>query len=455
MKRIQQSVILLLFILLGTGQLLYADYPIASHRYLADPGALVYDGRVYIYCSNDDDNPTSERGGYKMKSIVCISSSDLKNWTDHGVVFEVPRDASWANRSWAPSPVERDGKFFLYFGDGGSGIGVVEGASPLGPFKDPLGKKLIDGNTPGVMPAEHMWLFDPMAFIDDDGQAYLYFGGNGDNNVRVIKLNPDMISVDGAAIKLTALNFFEASWMHKNNGIYYFSYSSNPRAQMRIDYMKSTDPTSGFTYGGVVSLQPPSNNNNNHQAIFKFKGEWYQAYHNRFVAKQANIPAVFKRNICLDLIQHNEDGSIDTMINTVDGLKQLAFINPFERVEAETFNSQSGIKTEVCSGGGMNVCNIDNGDWVIIKGVDFVKGAKSFVANVSSVTGSGIIEIRLDSKDGPLLGTCQVENTGGTQNWKTQACKTDEVKGVHDIYMAFKGDEGDMFNFDWWKFNAR
>ncbi len=110
-------------------------------------------------------------------------------------------------------------------------IGVAVADNPLGPFVDPLGKPLIETSTPGVMPAEHMWLFDPMTFIDDDGQAYMYFGGNGDDNVRVIKLNRDMISVDGPAIHLKAQNFFEASWMHKNNGIYYFSYSANPRAQ--------------------------------------------------------------------------------------------------------------------------------------------------------------------------------------------------------------------------------
>jgi arabinoxylan arabinofuranohydrolase len=84
-----------------------ADYPIVSQRFLADPGALVYKGRVYIYCSNDDENPMERRGGYQMQSIVYISSSDLKNWTDHGVVLRVPEGAAWANRSWAPSPAEQ------------------------------------------------------------------------------------------------------------------------------------------------------------------------------------------------------------------------------------------------------------------------------------------------------------------------------------------------------------
>ena len=203
-----------------------ADYPIASHRYLADPGSLVTKDRVYLYCSNDDDSPLE--GGYVIKNVVCVSSSDMKNWTDHGIVFEPERDTTWAKKSWAPGAVQRDGKTFLYFGNGGGNIGVVAADNPIGPFKDVKGTFLVDGRTPGVQPAQNMWLFDPMTFIDDDGQAYMYFGGNGDNNVRVAKLKPDMITLDGEVMKMTAPNFFEASWMHKRNGIYYFSYSSNP-----------------------------------------------------------------------------------------------------------------------------------------------------------------------------------------------------------------------------------
>jgi len=450
MKPLFRISFLLLFSSIGLSQYVFADYPIASHRFLADPGALVYDGRVYLYCSNDDENPGDDKSGYQMKSLVCVSSSDLKNWTDHGIVFEVPKNSSWAARSWAPTAVERDGMFFLYFGNGGNGIGVAKADNPLGPFVDPIGKPLVENSTPGVQPATNMWLFDPMTFIDDDGQAYMYFGGNGDNNVRVIKLNRDMISVDGPAIQLSAKNFFEASWMHKVNGTYYFSYSANPRAQMRIDYMKSTSPTSGFTYGGAVSNQPPLNDNNNHQAIFKFNGEWYQAYHNRAVAKQAKIHPIFKRNICLDMFKHNPDGTIEVMTNTVDGLKQQSYLNPFERVEAETFNMQNGIKTEISSTGGMNVCNIDNGDLIKVRGVDFGKAkAKTFMASVAG--NGGQIEIMLDKPSGKPIGVCKVTPTGETQQWKTMTCKLAKITGVHDVYFKFIGKSAPLFNFDWWK----
>ena len=95
MKR--KIILLVYLVLIGITNYTIADIPIVSHRYLADPASLVYNGRVYLYCSNDDENPATADGGYQMTSIVCVSSSDLKNWTDHGIVFQVPRDAAWAS----------------------------------------------------------------------------------------------------------------------------------------------------------------------------------------------------------------------------------------------------------------------------------------------------------------------------------------------------------------------
>lgn len=461
MKKLLQ--LFLSIVLLSIAHTSFADYPLVSYRYLADPGALVYNGRVYLYCSNDDENPVE--GGYEMKSIVCVSSNDLKNWTDHGVVFQVPRDASWAGKSWAPSPVVRDGKFYLYFGNGGNGIGVVTSDSPTGPFIDPNGKSLVSSETPGVLPAENMWLFDPMTFVDDDGQAYMYFGGNGENNMRVIKLNKDMISVNGAASAFKVPYFFEASWMHKNNGKYYFSYSTNPKNGMRIDYMMSDNPLTGFTYAGVMSPQPPKNSNNNHHSVFQFNGNCYQAYHNRIVAVESGIPAGYRRNLCIDQIFHNEDHTIKTMVNTVDGLGQIGSVNPFERVEAETTNKQNGIETVSCNQGGMAVTNIENGDWIKVLGVDFgtsgaksftASGAKSFTAscaNAKKLKGSAI-EVRVDSINGALLATVPVNYTGKSDIWKRKTVKTKPVTGVHDVYFVFKGGKEDsLFDFDFWHFS--
>lgn len=435
------------------GSPLLADYPIASHRYLADPSTLVTADRVYAYCSNDDESPVE--GSYNIPNVVCVSSSDMKNWTDHGIVFEAATETSWAKKTWAPCAIERDGKYFLYFGNGGGNIGVVVADSPTGPFKDVKGTYLINADTPGVKPFEHMWLFDPGVFIDDDGQAYIYFGGNGDDNVRVAKLNRDMISIDGEVMRMHAPNFFEAAWVFKRNGIYYFAYSANPKAQMRIDYMTSDKPTSGFVYRGAIADQPPINNNNNHAAEFLFKGEWYHIYHNRIVAKQAGIPTGFRRNLALERFSFAEDGSITKVQYTSEGAPQVGHLAPYVRVEAETFADQHGIETERCSAGGMALAQLDNGDWVTLKGVDFgAKGASQFTASVASAHAGGSIELRLGSPEGQLIGTAKVANTGGDQAWKEVSCEVSGATGVHDLCLKFVGaGEAPLFAVDWWQFN--
>ncbi len=212
--------------LIGYSYNAFADYPIVSYSYLADPGAIWHEGRLYVYCSNDNENPIGG-SSYEMSTIVCVSSADLKNWTNHGVVLNTD-NVSWSRLSWAPSPVYKNGKFYLYYGNGGSAIGVAVSDSPTGPFVDPVGRSIANGNTPGVQPFDG-WLFDPMTFVDDDGQAYMYFGGNGDNNMRVAHLNDDMISINGNVGKINVPNLFEAAWLHKYNGKYYFTYSTNPQ----------------------------------------------------------------------------------------------------------------------------------------------------------------------------------------------------------------------------------
>jgi arabinoxylan arabinofuranohydrolase len=453
MKTIPALPLILWFAFLATSLHLRADYPIASHRHLADPGSLVEEGRVYLYCSNDDDSPLD--GGYAMRSIVCVSSRDLKNWTDHGEVFRVPVNASWATYSWAPAVIARNGRFYLYFGNGGSGIGVASSTSPTGPFTAATGSTLINASTPGAS-GPNMWLFDPAVFLDDDGQAYLYFGGNGDNNARVIKLNSDMISVSGPALAMTVPYFFEASWMHKRDGVYYFSYSTNPANGLRIDYLTSSSPTAGFVYRGIAAGQPPSNNNNNHHAIFNLNGSWYHAFHNRYVATQAGIATTYRRNLGLERLDHNTDGTIQPITYSTNSLTQLLSVNPFNQNEAESFNAQSGIATGTCSEGGMAIAEVTNGAWIKIAGVDFGStGAAKFNARVASATSGGNIELRIDhNSTGTLIGTCSVAGTGGWQTWTTASCVISGVTGVHDLFLKFTGASGPLMSLNSWQFET-
>jgi arabinoxylan arabinofuranohydrolase len=448
--RARSCAALALLAVLGTSSRALADYPIASHRYLADPAALVHGGRVYLYASNDDDN--AEAGDYTMHSFVCVSSSDLKNWTDHGIVFQVPADASWAQNSWAPQPIERDGTIYLYFGNSASGVGVASSTDPLGEFKDAKGGYLVDSSTPGAQ-GTSSWLFDPGALIDDDGTAYLSFGGNGETNARIIKLGSDLKSVSGSAVSLAPTGFFEASYLFKRDGTYYFAYSSDSSHGLRIDYMTSKSPMSGYEYAGTIADQPPVNNNNNHASEFEFEGKWYHAYHNRYVSTQAGISTTYKRNLALEALEFNADGTIQEVTYTTDGVKQVGSLDPYVRVEGETMHAQSGIETERLDAGGMTVTSIDDGDWIALRGVDFGSaGAKSFSASVASTKSGGSIELRLSSATGTLVGTCSVPSTGGAKTYMTTSCDVSGATGLNDLYLKFKGSGSSLFNLDYWQF---
>jgi arabinoxylan arabinofuranohydrolase len=449
------------FITFGLASIGFADYPLISHKFSADPTGLEYNGRLYLYCSNDTDNDTN--GGYTMHSITCISSDDLKNWTDHGEVLQVPRDVAWASYSWAPSVITNNGLFYMYFGNNAAGIGVATSSVPTGPFKDARGSYLVNSSTPGAATG-NQWYFDPCVFIDG-GTNYLYFGGADPTNARVILLSNNLTSVSGSASpmttsgSMTASNYFEASMMHKRNGIYYFSYSSRPSTGTKIQYATNSNPTSGFTFVGDAVPNPPHDfNNNNHHAFFTYQGVWYCAYHNRYLAEQQGIPTGYKRNVCLDLLNYNPDGTVQQVACTTNGLTQLKWLNPYNRVEAETMAGQSGIATEVCGEGGMDATNILNGNWIMVRGVDFtIAGATNFSARIASVSSGGNIELHLDGLAGTLIGTCAVPPTGGWQTWASvsAAVSNSTAKGVHDLYLKFTGASGtNLFNFNYWQFQS-
>lgn len=428
-----------------------ADYPIVSHHYAADPAAVEFNGRLYVYCSNDDENGTNS---YVMSSITCFSTDDLKNWTDHGVVFRA-NTTSWASLTWAPSAVSNNGVVYLYFANGAGSIGVATNSNPAGPFKDARGSALINSSTPGAATA-NQWYFDPCGFVDDDGQAYLYFGGQYPTNARVIRLNANLTTVNGAAQPMFATNLFEASYMHKRNGVYYYTYCNQFEFGAAIYCETNSNPTNGFVPQGTVLANPPSNvNNNNHASIASFGGNWYIVYHNRAAALAnglSNSDAVYKRSLCIDAINYAADGSIQQTTPTTDGLTQLKNLDPFKRVEAETFAQSAGVTTEVCAEGGLDVTSITNGSWLRLRGVNFGAGATAFYARVASATSGGNIELRLDGTNGTLVGTCAVPVTSGAQAWTTVSASVSGASGVHDLYLKFTGGAGNLFNLNWWQF---
>jgi len=428
--------------LLMTPLISHGDNPLVSHVYTADPAARVIDGRVYVIVTHDQDDQSDYS---QLVDYYLFSSDDMVNWRDHGIIWNSRTDTSWANLAYAPDFIERNGRYYLYFPDGANAIGVAVADNPEGPYTDPIGGPLVDRNTPN---GNVDWVFDPGVFIDDDGQAYLYFGGGGPGNARVIRLNNDMISTSGSAISIDAPNFFEALSMNKRNGTYYLTYSTDTAGGLAIDYMTSNNPTTGFVHRGTVLPNPwENNNNNNHQSAVEFAGQWYMFYHNRAVSNERG-DSTYQRSINADLLSFGGDGSMQPVNAGPGGVPQLKYVDAFAINQAETFDNENGIETAPASEGTLNL-EMGPGDWVKVTGVDFGSGATGLEARVAANINSSL-EILLDDINSQPIATLQVSNTGGWQNWQTQSVDFTEVTGVHDVYLRSTAGH----NLNWYRFTG-
>ena len=436
-----------------------AGNPIVTYRYTADPAVMTYNGRFYIYTSAD-----SQYGGNDFNDLdvtVCLSSDDMVNWKYEGDVFRAKKDTTWASMAWAPAAIERDGKFYLYFANGGGGIGVAVSDSPTGPFVDEIGKPLIKSDA--SLNTNVPWIFDPAAFIDDDGQAYLYFGGSPSKegeacNARVIKLKDNMVETDGKAITIEIPEFFEALWMNKVGDKYYLSYASSyATTTSRIDYMVSDDPMTGFEYkygikNRTILNNPPDNNGgNNHASITEFEGKWYIIYHSRTLAKANGVDGTSRRSVAIDSLEFNEDGSIKKVTPTIKGVSQIKGFDPYRDGNRSVMSRQFGLKLGEGNDRQKYVLASDD-SWLQVKGVNFSQGTSQFEAMLASSEVGGKIELRIDSLDGKVIGTLDVDRTEGWEDWKKQSIEVSNIKGTHDLYMVFSGESEHSFNLADWKF---
>jgi hypothetical protein len=434
------------------GTISHAENPIIQTKYTADPAPMVYSNTVYLYTSHDEDDARA----FTMYNWMCYSTTDMANWTDHGIVGGVRepyKTFKWAdgNNAWAPQCIQRNGKFYLYCPfpyKGQMVIGVAVADSPFGPFTDPLGKPLVAGS------------YDPTVFIDDDGQAYLYWGGNGP--CYYVKLNEDMISVSGgtsvASIDFTGTpreaSYTEGPWLWREKNHYYLAWASRCCPE-GIGYGMSDRPTGPWRCKGTI-MDPNSKSSGNHPGILDYKGNSYVFGFNYALNYALTTVHRERRSICVERMTYNADGTIAKVPWwTKEGVLQIGTLDPYLQTEAATICWEAGVNTKNRSGGkaGVYVLINTNGACIKLKGVDFgKKGAKKFLASVASASAGNKIELRLDSETGPLIATLKVKPTGALDKWETQSCRVRGAKGVHDLYLKFNGGGGPLLNFDWWKF---
>jgi arabinoxylan arabinofuranohydrolase len=329
---------------------------------------------------------------------------------------------------------------------------------PEGPYKDLLGKAIIDRNTPNCGSAGMEWLFDPGLFVDSTAsgtQAYVVFGGGAPygSNFRIVKVNDDMKSISGTPLTLEAKNSFEGPFIHKYNNKYYLSYPTSGASN--IDYLMSDDPMTGWVHKGTVLPNPTldgkniNTNNNSHESIIEYKGQWYMFYHDRRISN-----ATYKRNASVDILKYNTDGTMQKVIVTSAGPAQIKKLNPYDTIQAETIWKQNGIETEFCNEGGVMVTNIAAGDYTSLKGVDFGTGAKTFEVRAASASSGGTVEVHLESATGTVVATCSVTGTGGATTWKTFSCDVTDCSGVKNVYFVYKGT-GEPFRLNWFRFTSK
>lgn len=459
-----------------------SNNPIAAQRFMADPYAIEYNGRVYVYGTNDsqsmrigEDGKIPNNNYSNINTLNCYSSEDMVNWRDEGIIQVAGKKgpATWSKNSWAPAVcyknIDGKDKFFIYFADNGSGIGVLEGDSPTGPWRDPIGKQLISRNTPNCGGSEVPWLFDPAVLVDDDGQGYLYFGGIGEatdrehpNCIRVVKLGDDMISLKEDPVVIDAPAPFEDSGINKFNGKYYYSYctnwdgaknrpTTNNLGVANIAYMVSDSPMGPWSEAKVVLKNPtsyfsglPSNDkNNNHHCMLQRGDKIYMFYHSQKMAADMGITMGY-RTTGVDLVTMDENGDLTSSMTT-EGVSQVGTFNPYDLVEAETFAWSDGTSTIVGpeKNDGRNnrvLSSIDKGDYVGLEGVDFGSdGAKSVMMSIASASGEkveGTISVYIDSmSSNKKIGEITVSADKDYQYMKTKLTKT--VVGKHKVFFKF------------------
>ena len=432
--------------------------PLFTQRFGADPGVMEYNGRVYVYTTNDvieydSDGKVTENTYAQVNKINCLSSEDLVNWTDHGAIPVAGTDgiAKWATCSWAPCAAHKTingkEKFFLYFCNGGNGVSVLTADSPTGPWTDPLGKALITRATPNCN--DITWLFDPAVMVDDDGTGYLCFGGgvpDGKNAMpgtsRIVKLGDDMISLAGTPVTIEAPYLFEDSGINKIGDTYYYTYCSNWKTAGNaygmtsgaIEYMTSNNPLGPYTYGGELFRNQGTFfglYGNNHHSLCTLDGQLYLFYHNRSVEKAMGIEGNY-RSPQVDAVTM-QGTKIQAVTGTMTGIAQKKTINPYQTVQAETMSNQAGI--QVRGLGDTVVTEIDQGDWLKVSGVHFSKGASQIAIQVSSKSGCDV-KICTDSPTGKAVGYAEIP-AGGKMT--TVSAAVQGLNGTQDLYFVFSG----------------
>ena len=448
--------------------------PISGQIYCADPTAVEYNGRLYVYGTNDhqqyeavgeDGKNTYE----KIKSLVIFSTEDMVNWTYHGTI-NVGEIAPWIYASWAPSIVSRienDGltHFYLFFSNSGSGVGVITSTDPVTGWSDPLGHALVSHSTEGLGDCPNP--FDPGAVIDDDGIGWLSFGAGTaadgseymKGSARIAKLGSDLISIEEIA-EIPDYYHFEASELNYINGIYVYTYNTSwverttwenndipaPSA-CSMAYMTTKTPldSESWEYRGHYFLNPGESGesySNNHTHVHKYNGKYYVFYHTLALQDAKDIHGGF-RSLSVEELDLNERTlDIELTGASKSGAKQIEKLNPYYAHSGAEMATGAGI-TFVDTDGQLNRVSPKSeqaGAWTELRGVKLGGGSKFY----ATLSGKGRIELRAGSADGETVAALDFDCEEPTTYY---ADINGKLNGTKDIYFVFS--DADITLYAW------
>ncbi len=447
--------------------------PLSSVLFCADPTSVEYNGRLYVYGTNDQQQYLStnqnEGNSYEyIRSLVVFSTDDMVNWTYHGEI-PVGEIAPWIYNSWAPSIVSRvedDGKthFYLYFSNSGAGVGVITSTDPVTGWTDPLGKPLIYQNMPGLenCPAP----FDPGVCIDENGVGWLSFGGGApgetpqvhSNVPKVVKLGEDLLSFDSEFVSIDAPYFCEASEMDYFNGTYYYTYCTGWQSRelwkeeemyegieapaiCSMAYMTSKTPldADSWEYQGHYFLNAFSsegmNGSNNHTHLQKFKDKWYLLHHTGILCDLQGFKGGY-RSIGVEEIHIDENNAKYELLQpTFKGVEQIANPDAFKlHLGVELANSMEMrfVNTPDSRVHPVSIHSDAHGAWTMVRGVNFKVSPRYLSAVVS---GTGTIEVRIGDRNAEPSAAIRFENA---QSLTVQSkLIEDAILGENDVYFVF------------------
>lgn len=429
--------------------LLLAQNPIVRTQYSADPSARVFGDKVYLFPSHDilATEGKGRVGWFCMEDYHVFSSSNLSDWTDHGVIVQqnkVPWVRPNSYSMWAPDCIERNGKYYFYFPTSpkdtvtygrGFTIGVAIADKPEGPY------------VPQETPIKGVRGIDPNVFIDKDGQAYLYWSAG---NIYAAKLKENMTELASDVVTLKDLptkGLKEGPYLFERNGIYYLTFPHVENKIERLEYSTSNNPLGPFKMTGVIMDESPTGCWTVHHSVIQFKNQWYLFYHDRDYSPRFDKA----RSVRVDSLFFNDDGTIKKVIPTFRG---VGLTNATKEIQIDRYSKISGdgvsidfLDTLDRFKGWKAIFNNTN-SWLQYNNVDFGrKSLKTVSVKAASETG-GVLQIHTGSVNGPLIAEVKIpKNT----DWKVIKTPIKKFQpGVQNLFVTSK--DNNRVEVDWIKF---